>query len=114
MKKRLVYLFLVISLVAVGWGSNAAAAEQTCDNAVFLCYGRDGAKLGEVSVTCSMQVPFNDLVPRCLPNFDTIVLPSIAACKKTYPLTARACPREDQHWPSGYGYSHCENVPTLF
>lgn len=113
MKKRLVYLVVVIFLVTVGWVSNAVAAAQTCDDAVFLCYDRTGAKLGEVSVTCSLQVPFNDLIPRCLPNFDTLIFPSVSACKKIYPASFKACPREDQHWPSGYGYSHCENFPTF-
>ena len=97
---------VVICLAAVGWSSNVEAA---CDNATFTCHDINWTKLGEVSVTCSEQLPFNALIPRCLPNFPVSTFASIDVCKSTYRAAVRACP--NQAWPSGYAYSKCVSYP---
>jgi hypothetical protein len=112
MNKLFVGLFLVIALVTFGWSSNVGAAgDSGCANATFNCFDRNNNQLGVVSVTCSLQVPFNDLTPRCMPNWGIKPFASVDECKKTYPKSFRACP--NQNWPSGYSFSKCESYPSF-
>jgi len=109
MKKIFVYLFMAIVLLTFGWTSNAKAG--LCDDAVFDCKLQNGSVLGTVSITCSMQFPFNELFPRCLPDIPiSNIFKPLDDCNAKYGNTVyQACPK--QSWPSGYGYSSCMRYP---
>ncbi len=107
MKKLFVYLSLAIAVAVIGWSASAEA--QPCADAVFQCQERNGTVLGTISIPCSMQRPYNDLIPRCLPNMGDKIFRPMDDCRAKYPKTFQACPT--QPWPSGYNYSNCMRYP---
>jgi hypothetical protein len=113
MKKLFAYILVPAVLVMSVWISNAAAAPaQQCEDAVFQCKNKAGSILGTVSFTCSLQVPYNELMPRCMPNFPQgKIFPTMDACRDKYPTAFEACPT--QPWPSGYAFSQCVRYPTF-
>lgn len=108
--KKMVACFLVMGLL-VGFCGVGIAETVNCSDATFRCYNSNGALLGDISVTCSIQLPFNSLTPRCMPNFPLSAFASIDACKTKYPTAHQACP--NQAWPSGYAWSQCIHYPTF-
>lgn len=104
MKKLFVSFCLVVAFSVTG-----LSAAQACDNASWRCYDAGGAQLGDVSVTCSIQQPLLNELPRCLPNFDLFQpFNSVMLCRTKYPNAKQACPL--QSWPGAWAFSKCQTM----
>ncbi len=108
MKKLFVFLFLAVSVAVSGWSTMASAADG-CADAVFQCQDGNEVVLGTINIPCSMQRPYNDLIPKCLPDMGGDIFRPVTDCKAKWRTAVYACPT--QSWPSGYNYSSCMHYP---